>query len=346
MNVLQLSLKGFKCHKEASFDLNNLTILTGSNSSGKSSIIQSILIHNSLVNGSDTLPEILKSLSLGSLEDLLYRRDDQQADSIIISLSGSDIELSYDEHGHEHASIPSSSGENAKINYLSAERVGPRQAIEKDNAPNPHCGRNGQRTAEVIDNNYFSDIPSSRTINSENVKFSIALDQWTDYIFPGTSIRIKPYGDKFLQVTIRNNQSTPYANAPNMGFGISYALPIIVSGLLAQNEEWLVIENPEAHLHAKAQSNMGFFLAQMAAAGVRILLETHSEHIVNGIRRFIVTTRLLSPEDATIYFLPDGNNNAPLKISIDSDGNLSDFPVDFFDQARQDLLAIINTTTK
>ena len=131
--------------------------------------------------------------------------------------------------------------------------------------------------------------------------------------------------------------------APNVGFGITYALPILVSGLIVPEGGMLIVENPEAHLHAKAQSNMGYFLARMAAAGVRVIIETHSEHIVNGIRRMIVEGRTgMSADDMTIYFFQDKNGDKKIMdIGMDGKGNLSAFPEDFFDQVRQDTLAIL-----
>ena len=109
----------------------------------------------------------------------------------------------------------------------------------------------------------------------------------------------------------------------------------------------LVVENPEAHLHPKAQSNIGFFLGKMAAAGVKIVVETHSEHVVNGIRRAALSRLGFSTDDITIYFCdesrPDEN---PEEITVDNKGNLSDFPVDFFDQVRQDMLEIIRLASQ
>ena len=136
--------------------------------------------------------------------------------------------------------------------------------------------------------------------------------------------------------------------SPNVGFGISYALPIVVDLLLAEEDDFVIIENPEAHLHAKAQSNMGYFIGRMASAGVRILLETHSEHIVNGIRRAIVDQKaLLLPESVSIYFFSMLSNILNIdEISIDKYGNLSNFPVDFFDQQRQDSLEIFRMQKK
>ena len=103
------------------------------------------------------------------------------------------------------------------------------------------------------------------------------------------------------------------------------------------------MENPEAHLHAKAQSNMGYFLARMAAAGVRVIIETHSEHVVNGIRRMIVEGKTeMSHEDMTIYFFQNKQGiKGIMEITMDEYGNLSDFPEDFFDQVRQDMFKLM-----
>ena len=75
-----------------------------------------------------------------------------------------------------------------------------------------------------------------------------------------------------------------WTRAPNAGFGISYALPVVVAALRAEVGGLLLVENPEAHLHPAGQSKIGSFLARVAADGVRIFLETHSDHVLNGIR--------------------------------------------------------------
>ena len=75
----------------------------------------------------------------------------------------------------------------------------------------------------------------------------------------------------------------------------------------------------------------------MAAAGLRIVVETHSEHIINGIRRKVVCSDDILPEAVTIYFFEAKENKVQqTEIGIDKEGNLSKFPVDFFDQQRQD----------
>ena len=91
---------------------------------------------------------------------------------------------------------------------------------------------------------------------------------------------------------------------------------------------------------------MGYFLSVVAAAGVRVILETHSEHIVNGIRRAAMKEQIkINQEDINIYFMSPEKMGESKLITIDNDGSLSDFPVDFFDQSRQDLLEIINLSS-
>ena len=70
----------------------------------------------------------------------------------------------------------------------------------------------------------------------------------------------------------------------NVGFGITYALPIVVSALSARPGSLLIVENPEAHLHPRGQVKMGELLCQASEAGIQVLIETHSDHVLNGIR--------------------------------------------------------------
>src|SRR5438046_1441121 len=70
----------------------------------------------------------------------------------------------------------------------------------------------------------------------------------------------------------------------NVGFGITYALPIVVSILSARPGSLVIIENPEAHLHPRGQVRMGELLSLASTAGIQVLIETHSDHVLNGIR--------------------------------------------------------------
>jgi predicted ATPase len=144
---------------------------------------------------------------------------------------------------------------------------------------------------------------------------------------------------RFKTPGLRSEWSRP----PNMGFGVSYGLPVIVAGLLAHAGGFLIVENPEAHLHPAGQSAMGSFLAQVAADGVQVIVETHSDHVLNGIRHAVASPNhpVAAKDTEILFFLPEGDPDGPLKIlNISESGVVSGWPEGFFDQFDIDLRAI------
>ena len=361
MDKLKLTIDGYKCFdKEHEFNFNNITLLTGANSAGKSSVIQSLLLAKTMSETIVDNPELVKipislkndkyAMDLGYFYDISNTNRDNY--DIKISLQGIPMgakEEDNEEDGNDVSFTIKSSDRlslrkifSQGFTYMCADRMAPHYEYEyiKDATI---CDCHGKNTGDIINNNDFLfKTDPLRSINyTEDIKLRRQLNEWIDYIFPGIEIELEK-GDKTYKIKDHDNAAT------NIGFGITYALPIIVSGLIILEGGMLIVENPEAHLHAKAQSNIGYFLARMAAAGIRVIIETHSEHIVNGLRRMIVEGKTdMSHENLTIYFFQnkDGERNI-MEISMDENGNLSAFPEDFFDQVRQDTLAMLRINRK
>lgn len=366
MDNVTLKIHDFKCFRDATFELWNMTILTGANASGKSSVIQALRMLRQIAFDSSQggtaldINDYNAGFELGSVSEAIHTSRREDVESFSFDLDNAKVVLRADEDYPDMAAFDIQEDETSleqlfpnTFLYLSAERLGPRD--ESMRLPygkgDIDCGEHGLFTANIIDMNYMANVASERSLDNSDKKdkFSVLLDAWVDYIFPGISVRVINLSDKKCKVVMRSRVSeNAEISAPNIGFGITYALPILVEALLIPKGGWLVIENPEVHLHAKAQSNLGYFLGVIAAAGVRVVLETHSEHIIDGVRRAMVCRECLKPEDVMIYFMEPKANSATeisiLPITIDEDGNLSDSPVDFFDQVRQDMMEIINTT--
>lgn len=130
----------------------------------------------------------------------------------------------------------------------------------------------------------------------------------------------------------------------NVGFGYSYILPILLAGMIANKNHTLIIENPEAHLHPKAQHRLTEFLARVAACGVQIFVESHSEHILNGLRVAIAqkdkAIGLKNTDVSVLYFSEHAENKHFIPIQIDEDGGIDTWPDDFFDQTDKDFKAL------
>ena len=112
---------------------------------------------------------------------------------------------------------------------------------------------------------------------------------------------------------------------------------------MAKEGHILVMDSREAHLHPLGQSRIGEFLSKMANSGVKVIIETHSDHILNGVR-LSVNNRVISSDKVGIHFFEKNNSDNKTRIvspQIDSHGNLSEWPDGFFDQSDKDLGKLI-----
>ena len=160
---------------------------------------------------------------------------------------------------------------------------------------------------------------------------------WLKYITPGTRLDdAKIYSEiKTAEITLGESRPT------NVGFGLSYVLPIIVNGLIASEGSVFIVENPEAHLHPSGQSNIGKFLAKIAASGVQVVLETHSEHVINGIR--LASLEGIIPHEKVQLNFFDRNADDEMRIAsiqLNEKADLTEWPNGFFDQQERDLAHI------
>ena len=193
-------------------------------------------------------------------------------------------------------------------------------------------------------------------------KVSLLIDQvnaWLGEVSPGAKINIKSesVGDeqKFVESVDYGEGDLRRTFKPqNVGFGISYVLPVLVTLLTARPRDIVIIENPEAHLHPRGQSEIGRLIACAAASGVQLFVETHSDHVINGVR-VAIKEGVIKPEEAKIAFFERGKHTVPSDegkdsvevytaerdILIDENGTLSEYPTDFLDEWNNQLMELM-----
>ena len=234
--------------------------------------------------------------------------------------------------------------------YLGAERLGPRDVLSASaaNVAELDVGVRGEFVAQVLASFYRSRVSAGRLEGSSTeTQISSLLHQtesWMSKIVRPTQIDAEWFANTLVT---RLRFKTPglraeWTRAPNAGFGISYALPIVVAALRAEVGGLLLVENPEAHLHPAGQSKIGSFLARVAADGVQIFLETHSDHVLNGIRVAVADgSAALLPEQVVIHFFRVQDDGPALQsMELQRTGQLTAWPAGFFDQAQVDLAAL------
>ena len=124
----------------------------------------------------------------------------------------------------------------------------------------------------------------------------------------------------------------------HVGTGVSYIASVIVSALSCKKGSLFIIENPEIHLHPGAQSKLLEFLSFLAARGLQIIVETHSDHIFNGLRKSMKQKRISAEQERVYFFKLDEHYlSRPVFIKIDENGIIKNYEKGFFDQFDEDL---------
>lgn len=324
--IQTLELKNFKSFLDQKFDFKPLTIFAGINASGKSSITEAIdFLHSDCCKEKgdyDNRVFCLNDLKSKLTKDPYYNISalwNNKNYSIGIDLTDEIPAIGFNQNDLTRTDLQ----------ILAASRIGsreyyPLQPLSKD----PFLDRNGLFVFDYIlkIDEKHEKIPDILK-HDISISFKDNLNDWLQIISPHSNLSI--------DITKDRKNAKPYYNdieAEETGFGISYSLPIIAA-LLDTSIKTLIIDSPEAHLHPKGQAELCKLVARAVSSGKQVILETHSDHIIDGIR-IAVKNRFISNNDTNIFFL-ERDVNSPTKvteITIDSYGNLSDWPESFFDQ--------------
>ncbi len=226
------------------------------------------------------------------------------------------------------------------LSYITAERIGPREFYPlEDRQIATVVGPAGEhavsllhlgRDEKVLEGLVLDGVPTTR-LRQVEARMKV--------FFPGCGLAVEQVPRvNAVTLGLRTSDDTDFHRPIHVGFGLTQVLPIVVAALSASKGDLLLIENPEVHLHPAGQALMGQFLADVARAGVQVIVETHSDHILNGVRRAVRSQRL-EPEQVAIHFFRPRIADEAQAISpqLDKSGNIDVWPEGFFDQFDKDM---------
>lgn len=349
--IEHIKLKNYKCHRSFESDLKKLTILAGENSAGKSSVIQALLMQYLVLGKKMSSINTLNVMgnNLGVALNLISPESVTGGFSIETTVDGVERILNYSVNETEEMVLDVQGNKElikTELYYLNAERIGPRLANQIYN-DSCYVGIHGENVIYVIEqmdkmlmSNPYISLP--RDVEIAKIKrFSANVEEWLGIIVPDTKISTKVNVSQGI-ASVEYNTGGDFFGATATGFGVTYVLPIIVQALIATTKKnaLIIIENPEAHLHPYSQSMLGKFLALIAENGVQIVIETHSEHIIDGCRIEMANTGH-NEEMGIIFFSRSGGRYEHENITVNDVGELSSWPAKFFDQSMEDLRELL-----
>ena len=369
--ITKIDIENFKSIKDLTLEPRRLNLFMGVNGMGKSTAIQALLLLRQSWMSSQLAKLNLNGelVEIGRGSDALYNFADNE--QISFGVRNNDAESGADEYLERTYSYQRYNDVldlkdrkyegnvhdwplfDDEFVFLNAERLAPATAyaMSYDKVVNNHSiGIHGELAAHFL-SLYGDKLDVAKELCLDAAPTGRLMDQvveWMKVISPGVYMRIQEIGEidkvvlsyQFATDTIPTNAFRP----TNVGFGISYILPVLVACLCGLYK-LIIIENPEAHLHPKGQARMGELLARCARSGVQLFVETHSDHIVNGIR-VAVKNGVVDARDVRInYFtkrIEDGETfTENEEIKIGANGELSSYPADFMDEWENQLMNLI-----
>lgn len=369
----QLSLRNFKAFRSADIRLAPVTLLTGLNSSGKSTVLQALAMLRQSYESGTLYPTDEESpyrgflldgdlVELGTGQDALHEDfgpTEGLPGPVITVECRTDQGRTYSwsaGYAPEQDVLPLLSWKGGPVywddaplfsrgfQYLKADRITPATSYPRSHHQAIGLGFLGARGEHTVNflRHHAQDVVPDGPLRHREARAHTLLDQvvaWMQELCPGVnleateipgmdSVRLS-YG--FGGTTGLN--SSRRRRPTNVGFGLTYALPIVVACLTATPDSLILLENPEAHLHPRGQSRMAALIAAAASAGGQLIVETHSDHVLDGTRLAVKQGRLKAVDTAIHYFRGNGAGVEIVSPVVGEDGALSEWPEGFFDES-------------
>lgn len=368
-----VELRHFKCFERLVLPVAPLTLLSGTNAAGKSSVLQALVLLHQTIGEHEWSTRLMlngRTLRLGTVLDVIDElhgrkrfevsladgghsirwglRGEREEMSLAVESLEIDGDIVTEPSALRHL-IPPDRGGFARraverlrdLTYITAERLGPREVYPlEDRQVARVVGPRGEHTASVLFRGRDDLVRDVLRLPDASPRLLAQVQRHMQRFFPDCRLAVNSVpGANAVTLGLATAADTRLHRPMHVGFGLTQILPIVVAALTTGTGGILLIENPEVHLHPAGQAQIGGFLAEVAASGVQVILETHSDHVLNGIRRAVRAQVFDSPGDVALHFFRDRSRYADQVVSpsIDEDGNLDCWPEGFFDQFDKDM---------
>jgi len=212
------------------------------------------------------------------------------------------------------------------IEFIGPFRRGPERVYTYSGETPSSVGVHGEKSIEIIVADHFRRM-------SKKLNITDNISKWLQKSQIADALNVVPLTDRHFEIRLSHYNTSESENLADVGYGCSQILPILVSGFSIKPNSTLIIEQPEIHLHPKAQAEVGTFLYEVSKRNVQLLIETHSEHLLLRLQSHVASGDL-KPNDISVFYVysdPITKEKKCKSIPLGRNGfYIQDWPQGFF----------------
>jgi len=334
-----ISISNYKCFCNLSLHFSNLNVFTGLNGSGKSSLMQ--LLDFALSMKAKNKEVSFDDVKISSFSELVNISSSENNVHIECTFGDKISNISFSHIAKTKAILVDVDGGAwvGSHEFIGASRMTPEWLYSQSTSEHRRLGKDGMNSIHYYETfgkerSNFSDFYSYFG-GSETGDGSISGQVlcFMRFISPGISFYGKELSDlNKITLKYKYDNMDIQLNPFNVGYGITNGLPVVIALLKSQPGEIVMLENPENNIHPSGQRKLGELIGYVASKGVQVFVETHSDHVLNGIR-IAVKRSVLSEELLRIFYFSRGNGSSSVEqIRVHKSGAFSKTPKGFLDE--------------
>lgn len=211
-----------------------------------------------------------------------------------------------------------------QVEYVGAMRVPPSRTYRFTGERRRRVGPGGEEAPGML-------MMDSARGGKRSRKVLESMKQWLSGAGIASDVRIVPLSDRHYEIRVEHPITKEDQNLADVGQGVSQILPVLVAGLHLAEGSALVVEEPEIHLHPRAQAELGDFFLTLLQNGVQSIVETHSEYLVLRLLQHVASGAISPNEVSLNYVYARGDQKDVKRLHVDKQGRFMDeWPEGFF----------------
>lgn len=347
--VTTIKIEDFKSISRQTLALKNLNLFSGTNSSGKSSSIQTLLLAADNLGKEEGSHSLLSfHVPISSFNETRNYMTNAKSYTVELTCNDRSVRFSFlpkDDSSigtvvEQSGTLSDTDYDNVKnIFHLSAMRSGDLGSPKINPAPdmNP-LGTNGEYIIDYYYTHRHDLLPENLIAYNASRTLEGQVNYWLRKL-TGYTISIQSLGAEYIVkfMSVEGKNIHPY----NVGTGVNFIAETLMVCLSTRAGGIVIVENPEIHLHPSAQAQMLDFLVHIAKAGIQVVIESHSDHIFNGIRRTLSQGGITLEEVSVYNFTKENGLTKTEEVKLSPQGGIENYIPGMFDQFDLDLDAIL-----